>query len=242
MTSATLYSATGNRLWVLEVIGLNDAKLLDYTSLAQILCQNKCADGVMLMNPESLRLWILNADGSNGEFCGNGLRAVAYHLQKTRNMKTATLQMAEHNVIHATMEGEAVSVCLDIGQPVIHTEIIQGVSSYRLTVPNPHLIILNPPKHWQIEAEGKALSHTYNTNVEWVYPESDQFYVTIYERGVGPTAACGSGALATFKTLQSLGLVKDQANLRMPGGNLTVTALCDRLCTRGTVVQLATSE
>lgn len=242
MPAPILYSATGNLLWVLEADGLTDATLVDFQHFCTTLCRDQKADGVMLMNPETFRLWILNADGSNGEFCGNGLRAAAFHLQETRGLRTATLSMAEHQAIEATMHNEMVSIRLNIGTPFISTQMIKGITAYRLAVPNPHFIVLNPPPTWHLEKEGAALSHEYDTNVEWVYPEKAHFQVLVYERGVGPTKACGSGAMATFKVLQSLGHVTDSACIRMPGGDLTVDETHATLCVSGAVKKITILE
>lgn len=237
-----LYSATGNLLWVIEIADLCDETLLKARDFCQALCQHKKADGVMLLNPDTFRLWILNADGSNGEFCGNGLRAVAFHLQETRGLHAAILSMAEHHAIEAAMHNETVSIRLNIGTPIIATQVINGITAYRLAVPNPHFIVMNPPATWRLEKEGALLSHEYNTNVEWVYPEKAHFQVLVYERGVGPTKACGSGAMATFKVLQSLGQVTDSACIRMPGGDLTVSETRATLCISGAVKKITSLE
>ncbi len=107
--------------------------------------------------------------------------------------------------------------------------------AYRLKLPNPHLLILNPPVAWQLEKEAAALCREYDSNVEWIYPEQDHFRVLVYERGVGLTQACGSGAMATFKVLQYLQRVTDCAHIKMLGGDLTVRETGARLCISGKV-------
>jgi diaminopimelate epimerase len=61
------------------------------------------------------------------------------------------------------------------------------------------------------------------TNVEFVEPVSDhEVRLRVWERGVGETAACGTGACATVVALQRLGQVGESVKVRLPGGTLTV--------------------
>jgi diaminopimelate epimerase len=229
-----LYSATGNILWVMEISHLESVMLADYADVAQTLCQKGGADGVMLLNAERLELWIINSDGSNGGFCGNGVRAVGFYLQETRGLKAVQVSMGGH-LIDLTLQGE--TVCFTLASPQV--DIQSSPEGYRLAVPNPHLVILNPPETWTLEHEGKSYCKDFNTNVEFVYPEADHIRVLVYERGVGPTAACGSGAIAVFKVLQKLGQIQEVACIRMPGGDLTLRESGDRLSSSGLVKALS---
>jgi len=65
--------------------------------------------------------------------------------------------------------------------------------------------------------------------------------VLVYERGAGPTGACGSGAIATFNVLQNLNVVTDQVTLAFPGGNLTVCRQEDKLLLSGLVKWIKTT-
>jgi diaminopimelate epimerase len=61
------------------------------------------------------------------------------------------------------------------------------------------------------------------TNVEFVQVVSEhEVRLRVWERGVGETAACGTGACATVVALQRLGQVGDEVAVRLPGGTLTV--------------------
>lgn len=231
---ANLYSATGNLLWFIEDNNLSDAKVQDYANAAKRLCQNARADGFMLMDHSTHQLWIINADGSNGSFCGNGLRVAAFYLQETQGFRHAKLMMG-HTAIEATMDGALISVYLDVPKAGVREGEHQ---SYNVNVPNPHMVIVNPPKEWSIEKEGGDFCKRYNTNVEFVYPEGTHFSVLVYERGVGITKACGSGAIAVFKVLKELGLIDHRLDIKMIGGDLTVRESGDRLCLSGEVIFL----
>ncbi len=237
MAMAYLYSATGNRLWVVEVLNLLDEEVLLYADLAKKLCVNHKADGLMLFNPTTYELWVLNADGTNGNFCGNGVRAVAYHLQQIKGIHRVQLHMGGHDIV-VSMQAQQVMMMLT--NPIV--TIGKKMGGYFLEVPNPHLILLNPPGAWTLEHEGAKFCREYNTNVEFVYPETEYVRVLVYERGVGPTQACGSGAIATFKVLQYLGLVQDKIRIRMSGGDLTLQQAGDKLSLSGQVQLIETSS
>ena len=209
------YNANGNLLWLLEDPSLDDAHFTDYADTAKQVCA-LTGDGLLLLNPDLQALWILNKDGSDGEFCGNGLMSAAFHLYRTQELTAVSLTMAGQ-VIDAEMD--ASGVCLTLSSKV----------------PNPHLVFVNPPAGWELLREGAQLCHSNNTNVEFVYPEADGFRALVYERGVGPTGACGSGALAIFNELRHQGLIDDRAIIKMPGGVLTVTALHSKLRLQGIV-------
>ncbi len=209
------YNANGNLLWLLEDPSLDDAHFTHYRDTAMKACA-LIGDGLLLLNPNEKKLWILNKDGSDGEFCGNGLMSAAFHLYRTRGQTKIALTMAGQ-VIDAEVNELGVSLILSSN------------------IPNPHLVLVSPPPEWTLLREGAQLCHSKNTNVEFVYPEADGFRALVYERGVGPTGACGSGALAIFNELKHQGLVGDQAIIKMPGGVLTVTALHSKLRLQGIV-------
>lgn len=210
------YNANGNLLWLLEDPSLDDAHFTEYADTAKKSCA-LTGDGLLLLNPEEKTLWILNKDGSDGEFCGNGLMGAAFHLYRTQGHTKITLIMAGQ-AIDAEVNESGVNLILSS------------------KIPNPHLVFVNPPAAWDLLREGAALCRSKNTNVEFVYPEADGFRALVYERGVGPTGACGSGALAIFNELRRQGLVDDRAIIKMPGGLLTVTALHSKLQLQGIVV------
>lgn len=211
-----LYNANGNLLWLLEEARCRSQNFGAYADTAKQACSVK-GDGLLLLNPETHELWILNKDGSNGEFCGNGLMCAAFHLYRTQGVSQMSLKMAGQN-IEAHVDSSGVRVL------------------FPSQVPNPHLVFVNPPAEWTLLREGAALCQSKNTNVEFVYPERDGFRALVYERGVGPTGACGSGALAIFKELRRRGLVSDHARIKMPSGVLTVKALHSKLQLQGMVV------
>ena len=221
-----LYDANGNILWLTETTHFD---FNHYAVIATTLCMDE-GDGLLVFNPETGQVNIINADGSDGEFCANGLQATAFHAGR----QSMTLNMAGQK-IQALLEGRHVSILLNASSHAPKQTEWSGVKAYAIKMPNPHLIFLSPPQDWSLQKEGKECCLALNTNVEWVQRERDYFIVNVYERGAGITAACGSGALAVFEVLRYLGEVTDTALIKMPGGILTVEARGSTLSLQGQV-------
>jgi len=184
----------------------------------------------LVFNPQTQQVWIINADGSDGEFCGNGLQATVLHAKKPAMNLTMGLRQ-----IAASVEGQHARIVLDACVALPRLVEWEGVTAYAVTMANPHLVFISPPSTWLLSEEGRRCCEERHTNVEWVTPEDECFVVNVYERGAGITAACGSGALAVFEVLRHLGLVKSQAKIKMPGGILTVEAIGPKLSLQGQV-------
>jgi diaminopimelate epimerase len=212
---AFFYNMTGNLLWLIARDDFTQAAQAAYAATARCLCA-EAGDGLLLFNTRTYELWIINQDGSPGTFCGNGLLAAALFCWEATAQEHCSFKMAGRS-IEAQSKGEAVAVWLD---PPGAVSLKQG--AYFIAEPNPHLVWIEPDQHWQLAEEGRTQSLTYDTNVEWVFAAENGVKVDVYERGVGPTAACGSGALAVFQVLHHLGCVEDALQIQMPGGCLTV--------------------
>ena len=97
-----------------------------------------------------------------------------------------------------------------------------------LGVGNPQCIVLGPlPDEARFRAIGGALAvhpvFPEGTNVEFVEVEGPSaIRVRVWERGAGPTLACGTGACATLVSCPLLGLSERRAHLRLPGGDLFI--------------------
>ena len=98
---------------------------------------------------------------------------------------------------------------------------------------NPHLVLFldEDPDRFHVEHIGPALEHHQwfpeRTNVEFARVRDDGIDVRVWERGVGETLACGTGACAVAVTAQRAGLVPDEVDVRFRGGPLRVTRAPD---------------
>jgi diaminopimelate epimerase len=227
----------------------NDFILVESTHEASItperaaeLCDRRFgigADGVILMLPprvpgSATRMRVLNADGSIPEMCGNGVRCVALHVAGARGQHGGTVRIeTDAGERVCVLEGDgAVTVDMGIvrvlgdraveidGQPVVVAIADAG---------NPHAVLFGSFTRKDVEHLGPRLAthaaFPRGTNVELACVQSDGIDLVVWERGVGITMACGTGACATVAVACARELVtrgRPHA-VRLPGGRLDVT-------------------
>ena len=104
----------------------------------------------------------------------------------------------------------------------------ERVSLTRVDAGNPHAVSFRPVTREQFERLGPALSvataFEAGANVEFAKLERDGLDVLVWERGAGPTLACGTGACAAVAAARAKGLIAGQGGVivRLPGGELEV--------------------
>ncbi len=166
------------------------------------------ADGVLFLERQPVRMTILNADGSRPEMCGNGLRCAAAFLLEagepgwapSKDASVAT-DAGERACRVTVLGGGTFEVRIDMG--VVRMEGIlddpEGAGPFlRVNVGNPHLVSFDRPRS-MLASLGPRLERALpgRANVELVERQSDgSLSVAVWERGVGPTQACGTGACA----------------------------------------------
>ena len=211
------------------------------------------ADGLILALPPrqggEVRMRIFNADGSEPEMCGNGIRCLARFLADRdgegpgRRWSIETLA----GTIVPELQGDG-SVRVDMGPPCLSPETIpttlalgpaglpQGdlmVAGQTLAVAaagmgNPQVVIpVADLDAVDLEGLGPLLEHhgafPARTNVHFVQVLApDHLRMRVWERGAGPTLACGTGACATLVACHRLGLADRRARLELPGGTLEI--------------------
>lgn len=173
------------------------------------------ADGVLLLERSKkadLKMRILNADGSEAEMCGNGVRCLAKFalmkgLVKKSHMTIETLSGLK------VIDMKGVEVTVDMGLPTDYREsIVLEVKGRRLVGTSvntgvPHTVCFLPSRYrrvgslndWGREIRFHAAFQPKGTNVDFVWPiNRHEIHVRVYERGVeGETLACGTGACAS---------------------------------------------
>jgi len=111
---------------------------------------------------------------------------------------------------------------------------------------NPHLVVLGEPVDDAVVAGlGPVLSrrHGAGANVEFVWTDApDELRLRVWERGVGETMACGTGACASAAAAASWGLITGHAVVRSPGGALEVTLADDGIVLAGPTVHVGDVE
>lgn len=190
------------------------------------------ADGVLVATPlggNRVRMEYWNADGSPAEMCGNGLRCVA-RLAYDR----AWVDQEVFTVLTAVGErearvGEQVTVQLGIPDGFGDPMEIAGQVARPLAVGNPHAVLfVEDPADVPVEELGRRLGtdpvFPDGANIGFAAVRADDLIeLRVWERGVGETLACGSGAAAAAAVAGRLGRVGSKTTVRLRGGDLIVT-------------------
>jgi diaminopimelate epimerase len=235
------YEGLGNDFIVVDVARELDA---DPTS-AQKLCDRHFGiggDGVLSIAPPTsrtarARMVIHNADGSRPEMCGNGIRCVALHLARLDDAVEARYGIetdAGLLMCDVRREGDAAEVTVAMGraeQRGEHLAVLGGqeLRFTRISMGNPHAILFDAQyDSAQIDRFGPQVSQAFSegSNVEFVRPSSGGgFDLVVWERGVGRTLACGTGAAATAVAAALAGRAPFDLpiEVRLPGGPLQIT-------------------
>ena len=197
------------------------------------------ADGLIVgvRRPDAehdLRMILFNADGSRAEISGNGIRCLAHAELIRRDEKHGELRIATD----AGLRDVAVRRCDD--PLTVEASVAMGDVTERSTVPapppgydigksaaadigNPHWVVLVDDA-WAVDLArlGPQFEQAGGgVNVEFIAPTtgtSDAIDLAVWERGVGITEACGSGAAAAAFVAHRWGLVGADVTVHMPGG------------------------
>lgn len=195
-----------------------------------------------------MRIW--NADGSEAEQCGNAIRCVAKYVYEwgIRSAEELTIETLAGvcKVRLDVANGRVRRVRVDMGEPVlsgpdiptlIAGERIVGETleaagrSFRFTavsMGNPHCVVfVDGLDSVELDVWGPAIERhplfPNRTNVEFaVVNGRREIEVRVWERGAGPTLACGTGACAVLVAAVLNGLADREATVALPGGDLRV--------------------
>ena len=211
------------------------------------------SDGLILISPSAIadfRMNIYNADGSQAEMCGNGIRCVAkyvydYGLTDKTDISVETLAGIKYLRLQVE-NGKVASVEVNMGAPILEPkEIPVAVEEspvvnvpvevkgkiYHMTcvsMGNPHAIIfMNNVKDLDIEAIGPYFeNHTVfpkRTNTEFVEVlDRNTVNMRVWERGSDETLACGTGACATTVACILNDKTENEVTVHLLGGDLKI--------------------
>ncbi|KRE39763.1 diaminopimelate epimerase [Paenibacillus sp. Soil522] len=197
------------------------------------------------------RMRIINSDGSEAEQCGNAIRCVAKYvydngLTDKEVITIETLGAGAQKVQLTVSDGEVSSVRVDMGEPILnglqvpttidaeqvieHPIEVDG-HEFRFTavsMGNPHCVIyVDDAVHFDLSTWGPKLeTHPLfprKINVEFVTVNSRTHTdMRVWERGAGPTLACGTGACATLVASVLTGATDRTATVSLKGGDLLI--------------------
>lgn len=189
---------------------------------------------------------IFNADGSEAEQCGNGLRCVARFLEEHNLLDSNFCKLAcKGGLVEAEIEEGTTMVKVNMGAPafapedipfnvaneqLIYTITVEGVDIRLgvLSMGNPHAVIcVDDINTVDVPGVGKAIAEhkLFPEGINVGFLQVTQPYhaiLEVYERGVGTTLACGSGACAAMVYGNKLGILEREVSIIQPGGELII--------------------
>ncbi len=212
------------------------------------------ADGLILIKKSDVadfQMVMYNADGSQGEMCGNGIRCVGKFVydkgmttKKEISVETlAGIRYLEFNVIDNKVD----TVKVNMGAPILEPKLIpinydgesfinktaniDGIGECTFTavsMGNPHAITLvSDVKGLDILSVGpkweNSLFFPKRVNTEFIKViDRTHVEMRVWERGSGETFACGTGACAVLVACHLNGLVENEATIHLLGGDLLI--------------------
>jgi len=192
-----------------------------------------------------------NADGTADRMCGNGIRCVGKLVHDRGLTHNTELTVGTPDgVKHLTLRleaGRVTAVTVDMGLPAFErsavpmrgpadeTFLMQPVEAggrlftgTALYMGNPHLVLFldEDPAGVPVVSIGSELEldelFPERTNVEFVRVHAARIDARVWERGVGETMACGTGACGIVAAANEVGLCAPKAEVHFPGGVLEV--------------------
>lgn len=247
MIKFTKMHALGNDFILIDVRML---KIQSPGRLARKLCQRRFgigADQVLLLEKSAkadFGMRIFNADGSEVEMCGNGIRALAKYIWDRGLSSKEELEIeTPAGIIRPSRQGDMVRV--DMGEPVLEAKKIpvnleHEVIGYPVkagdrilemtcvSMGNPHAVIfVDDAAGFQVADYGPLIENNplfpKRTNVEFIEVLNDrELRMRVWERGAGETPACGTGASAAVVAASLKGLAGRKVTVHLEGGDLLV--------------------
>ena len=210
----------------------------DRPALARELCERHRgigADGLIVH--DGGRMDLLNADGSYSEVSGNGVRCLAAWLAKTAGIGPGGTIEIETDAGTKTLEvlsreGRRYTFRAAMGQPEhIESRVLDvdgtSVEAVTLRVGNPQCVVLGDVTQERLHGIAARLAvhpaFPAGSNVELARVEApDRVRILIWERGVGPTEASGTGACAAAVAAMTYGGAARDVQVVAPGGTQRV--------------------
>ncbi|MBQ1801896.1 MAG: diaminopimelate epimerase [Lachnobacterium sp.] len=237
-------------------VNLFEEKIDDYAKMSIKVSDRHFgigSDGLITIGPSEcadFRMRIFNADGSEAEMCGNGVRCVGkyvydHKLTDKKEVDVETGAGIKHLILNVKND-KVETVRVDMGEPVFNAKDIpvaldmDKVVDYPITVGdrewkmtcvsmgNPHAVVfIDNVKEFQIEKYGPLFENNKmfpkRTNTEFVEIISDsEVSMRVWERGSAETWACGTGTCACVLACILNGYTKDRVLVHLLGGDLTI--------------------
>ena len=252
--SFTKWQGTGNDFVMIDCLKEPEA---DYVSAAVELCDRHYgigADGILLVLPSDkadIRMQIINADGSEAEMCGNGIRCFASYVYEKGYVKFEefTVETGAGILVPKIMEkhGAEAMVKVDMGEPILEGEKIPvaGYGMNRIvaepitvkdkefkmtcvSMGNPHCVIfVDDAENFPIHEYGPLVERhekfPKRVNAEFIQViDRKHLRMRVWERGAAVTLACGTGACATTTAAILNDFTDRNIEIQLDGGKLNI--------------------
>jgi diaminopimelate epimerase len=204
---------------------------------ARALCDRHAgvgADGLLLLLPPGAgadcTMVLFNADGGRAEMSGNGMRCLAWVAAREgagdgKRLVVDTDGGRRLVDIECDADGDVVAATVDMGAITFGDPQPEGDTA---SIGNPHLVLfVDDVATAPVATDGARLERDARfpdrTNVEFVRVTApDEITMRVWERGVGETLSCGTGACAAAAVAHRRGLVGDRVLVKVAGGELVV--------------------
>ncbi len=185
-----------------------------------------------------------NADGGAVEMCGNGVRVFARYLADRGWAAGPHLPVGTRDgVKHVTLNDDG-TVTVDMGPPAFDGTAPDGAAY--VSMGNPHVVFFVPDvAAAPVLTEGPAIERATpgGTNVEYAaVTGADRLAMRVWERGVGETMSCGTGACAVAVAAARAGHAGRDVEVAVPGGVLRVAWTDETVLLTGPAVLVADGE
>jgi len=222
------------------IIADQDEKFPINQQLIAALCHRKVgvgADGVLLLQRSEkadCRMRIFNADGGEAMMCGNGLRCLVA-FAKDQGMRCDCVEVGTR-VVQCTVEGEWITI--DLGPYTRRQLMIDTQHVHLVDVGVPHAVVFVSDHH-QVMKDVKCFNKHVafgkeGANLNFAVFKEGKLYTRTFERGVGETAACGSGAAAVAIVAQEkYGVQNPVTIVPLSKEELRVSVFSDRVLLSG---------
>lgn len=207
-------------------------------------------DGILIVRESNIaetQMIIMNADGSYASMCGNGIRCFAKYVWDENIVKGNSIKIETGDGIKEAFlnieNNEVKEVTINMGVPsfkiedipakfteeIIDRQIKINDKEYNITsmlMGVPHTVIFGNLDQYDVQ-EGRYIEKNeifpIGTNVNFCEIISkDKVKVKTWERGAGPTLACGTGSCACVIASNKLGFTDAKVEVQVPGGKLLI--------------------
>lgn len=211
------------------------------------------SDGLILIRPSEVadfRMTMFNADGSESEMCGNGIRCVGkyvydYGLTDKTEVSVETLAGIKY-LKFLIKDGKVDMVTVNMGEPILKPELVPVVGEgdavidspievdgkeYKMTcvsMGNPHSVVfVDDVDNFPLHEVGPLFEHhkafPRRVNAEFCQViDRTHAKMRVWERGTGETLACGTGTCATAVACILNGKTEDEMTITLLGGDLII--------------------